>query len=75
MSCSTELHAPRLMSCLSYINHKVLRSALKVSLVVTLFLLGIIVVKRFVYFDTIIPEVYPCLLHGWTENEDKARKV
>lgn len=43
--------------------------------VVLLFFFGIYVVKRFIYFDTTIPEVYPCLLHGWTENEIPDRKV
>eukprot|EP00048_Salpingoeca_helianthica_P018579 m.242433 g.242433 ORF g.242433 m.242433 type:complete len:345 (+) comp25678_c0_seq1:37-1071(+) len=39
------------------------------------FFVSILVVKRFVYVDTMIPEVYPCLLHGWKENANLNRKV
>jgi hypothetical protein len=47
----------------------------KVVLAIATLLVVVLGVKRFVYFDTIIPEVYPCLLHGWTENSDAGRKV
>eukprot|EP00053_Salpingoeca_punica_P020463 m.211643 g.211643 ORF g.211643 m.211643 type:complete len:350 (-) comp18677_c0_seq1:286-1335(-) len=35
----------------------------------------LLLAKRYVYFDIQVTEVYPCLLHGWSENENTQRKV